>query len=51
MEYQVIESANRIDLVRRVNAKLVEGWEPQGGIMFSKESLNSFHFWQAIVKK
>lgn len=51
MEYNVIESGNKNDLVRKVNEKIKDGWEPQGGVQFSKESLNYAHFWQAIIKK
>lgn len=54
MEYTVIEGMNRPDIIRKVNAKIKEGWKPEGGIAFSKESvspsLNS-HFFQAMIKE
>lgn len=54
MEYTVVEGMNRADIIRKVSVKIKEGWKPQGGIVFSKESISpslNAHFFQAMIKE
>ena len=54
MEYTVVEGLNRADIIRKVSAKIKEGWKPEGGIVFSKESISpslNAHFFQAMIKE
>lgn len=53
MEYTVVEGMSRSDIIRKVNAKIKEGWKTEGGIVCTKESISpsNAHFFQAMIKE
>lgn len=51
-EYVVVLDSNLLALVRLVNEKVGEGWEPQGGIAIERsEDLKRTCYLQALLRK
>lgn len=53
MEYQIIYEQHIIDLQRKVNKLIREGWVPQGGITAVNTSIvrnNEIRYMQAMIK-
>ena len=54
MEYKVVAKKYVSELENAINELIKEGWEPQGGIAYSKYPINStkyeYKYLQAMIK-
>jgi hypothetical protein len=50
MEYDVIAGSNLKDVVKKVNARLSNGWFPVDGIQSSYDDQEEIEYLQTVVK-
>lgn len=50
MEYRILSHSGRKDLEKIVTNALADGWQLQGGVSITTNSMNDIAFAQAVVK-